>query len=81
MTCREFVDFLMDYLEGALPAESHAVFERHLAACQDCRAYLATYREAVRLGRAVYHDIDEPVPPDVPEDLVQAILEAQRRGR
>jgi anti-sigma factor RsiW len=80
MTCREFVEFLMDYLEGTLPAASRATFERHVADCPDCKAYLATYRETVRLGKAVYRDLDADVPADVPEDLVRAILDARRQG-
>ncbi|MCC6361642.1 MAG: zf-HC2 domain-containing protein, partial [Phycisphaerales bacterium] len=30
MTCKELAEFLMDYLDGELPAETRAVFDRHL---------------------------------------------------
>ncbi len=36
MTCRELVDFLMDYEEGTHGAEERAVFVRHLYACPGC---------------------------------------------
>jgi anti-sigma factor RsiW len=79
MTCREFIDFLADYLSGELPATQQAVFEEHLAICPDCVNYLDTYRETIRLGKAAFADPEDPVPEEVPEELVQAILSAVRK--
>ncbi len=76
MTCREFVDFLMAYLGAELPADVRARFVEHLEACPGCVAYLETYEETIRLGKMVCAD-DEALPPDVPEELVQAILTAR----
>ena len=42
MTCRELVDFLMEYLDGALPEDSLRVFEEHVGFCPPCKAYLDT---------------------------------------
>ena len=53
MTCREFVDFLMAYLEGELPASQRDAFDAHMRVCVSCVHYLEGYRETVRLGRAV----------------------------
>jgi anti-sigma factor RsiW len=80
MTCREAVEFLMDYLDGALPAEQRATFERHLERCPPCLKYLASYRETVRLGRSLCADPEEPAGEEIPEELVQAIL-ASRSSR
>jgi anti-sigma factor RsiW len=77
MTCRDLIGFLMEYLDGGLPAEARAAFERHLAICRDCRIYLRNYQETVRAGRAALQMSDEPVSPDVPEELVRAILSAR----
>ena len=33
MTCREFADFMMDYLSGELSSESRAAFDYHLSLC------------------------------------------------
>jgi anti-sigma factor RsiW len=74
MTCREFIDFLMEFLNGAMPPEQHALFEAHLAECPDCVNYLHSYEETVRLGRAAFGEPDAPLPESIPEDLVQAIL-------
>jgi anti-sigma factor RsiW len=79
MTCREFVDFLMAYLEEELPAEERRSFDAHMDACPQCITYLETYRETVRLGKDVLCEApDEPVPEDVPEALVAAIRAARK---
>ena len=79
MTCREFADFMGDYLSGELPADIRAAFEIHLQLCVNCQKYLAGYEETVKLGKRAFDGDDAAVPADVPEELVQAILDAQHR--
>ena len=79
MTCQEFADFMMDYLSGELPSEPRAAFDHHLRLCVNCRRYLASYRETVRLGKRAFEDDDADVPPQVPEELVKAILASRSR--
>jgi anti-sigma factor RsiW len=71
ITCRQLIDFIIDYIDGALDERSRNEFERHLGVCPSCQAYLASYRETMGLARTVI--TDEPQT-DVPEELVQAIL-------
>jgi anti-sigma factor RsiW len=78
VTCRAFVEFLDDYLGGALTGERLAAFNDHLAACPSCVSYMKTYREAIRLGKLALAPSDEPVPEDIPEELVRAILQARK---
>ncbi len=78
LTCREFVEYLYDYLLGVLSPESTAEFNAHLAACPSCVAYMKTYEASVRMGRSALLPSDEGLPPDVPEALVEAILAARR---
>jgi anti-sigma factor RsiW len=77
ITCREFEDFVLQYLDDELPARQRAMFEFHLRICRECREYLAAYQRTVEIGRAAFKDANETVPEDVPEDLVKAILEAR----
>jgi anti-sigma factor RsiW len=79
VTCREFADFMMDYLSGELSAESRAAFEYHVGLCNNCRRYLASYQETVKLGKRAFEDDDAKVPSQVPEELVKAILAARPR--
>lgn len=80
MTCREFADFISDYLSAELAPTSRLEFERHLELCANCRRYLDGYRETVRSSRQAFDDDRAPVPSDVPEQLVRAILSVRRRS-
>jgi anti-sigma factor RsiW len=79
MTCREVADFLADYVSGALTADVRAQFDRHLSVCSNCRAYLATYRATIELGRRVFTIPDADARTEAPAELVSAILNAIRR--
>jgi anti-sigma factor RsiW len=79
LTCRELVEFLDDYIAHDLAGEALASFEKHLSDCPPCVAYLETYRQSIRMGRAVLEGPDAAVPQAVPEELIQAILDARRR--
>ncbi|MBK8975018.1 MAG: zf-HC2 domain-containing protein [Planctomycetes bacterium] len=79
VTCEECTGFLLDYVDGTLPAEQRERFEAHLGACPDCEVYLANYREATRLARASGRSDRDVGPPPVPRALVDAILAARKR--
>jgi predicted anti-sigma-YlaC factor YlaD len=79
VTCREFTDFIAEYLAGTLPDESLALFERHLSRCENCRAYLSNYRVTVEMEQDAFADDEAELPADVPEDLIQAILRSRPR--
>jgi len=81
MTCRELADFLMDYLEGGLPAVMRTAFEQHLALCPNCVAYVKTYQTTIELGRRAFDaDQADATLTEVPADLVRAILAARKSG-
>ena len=77
ITCRELEEFVVGYLDGTLPSRQRFVFKLHLLVCRECRDYLASYTQAIALGKAVFRHSDEQVPEEVPEDLVRAILAAR----
>jgi anti-sigma factor RsiW len=82
ITCKELVDFLGEYVEGALSAAQLAEFHRHLAVCPSCIHYVESYKTTRLLGKAAFCDAsrpDEPAPADVPEDLIRAILAARKK--
>ena len=59
LACRELVELVTDYLEGALPPGERERFEAHLAECAACDAYVEQVRATIRLaGRAAA--LDEP---------------------
>jgi predicted anti-sigma-YlaC factor YlaD len=80
MTCKEFIEFLLEYVSGELPRSQQVLFEEHLAVCRSCVAYLSNYRDTIELTKAALCAPEEPVPDDVPEDLVAAVLAARKAG-
>ena len=80
MTCRDFVEFLSEYLSGELAKVERAEFEAHLAECPACVAYLDSYRKTIQLLKAASAHPEDQVPEEVPEQLVRAILAARARG-
>jgi len=81
VTCQEFIDFLLDYDEGVLPPEQRGRFDAHLAVCLDCVNYLASYRAAKALGKAAFSAGNEPLPAEVPAELIQAILFTRKHAK
>ena len=76
LTCRELDALLSAYLEGELAKAARLAFEQHLRVCAPCVAYLASYRETMRLGRrACDPEVDAA---DAPRELVEAILALHR---
>jgi len=69
MKCREMVELMTEYLEGALSAGDRARFEDHIAGCDGCRSYLEQMRSTIHLvGRIP----DEPIPEHVRKELMNA---------
>lgn len=77
LTCREVEVFLLDYVEGSLAPYKRFKFEMHLKVCPECRDYLAAYRKSIELGQKFFGAPDEPMPADIPEDLVKAIVDSR----
>ena len=77
ITCQQFEEFIVGYLEGELTDRQKFVFELHLKMCRECREYLAAYKRTIELSKRAFADPDKPVPSDVPEDLIKAVLEAR----
>ena len=74
MNCKEVSEFLADYLDGALPTRQRWLFSFHLLLCRDCRRYLASYKETIRLAKAQRQTSNDSDLPPIPDELVRAIL-------
>jgi predicted anti-sigma-YlaC factor YlaD len=69
MTCKEVVEIVSDYLEGALSLEDRERFDAHLRGCRGCTAYIEQMRETIRLTGML---TEEQVPAEHREQLRQA---------
>lgn len=67
VVCREAVELVTDYLEGALSARDRARLEAHLADCPHCTEYFRQMRITIEaMGRVE----PESLSPEARDDLV-----------
>src|SRR5262245_23676803 len=80
LTCRDFINFIADYLSNELSRSERKKFDFHLADCPNCAKYLASYQATITVSRLTFSDPDGDVPDEVPGELVQAILKVRSRS-
>ena len=69
LTCRELVELVTDYFEGALSPTDRTRFEEHASGCTYCQAYLEQMRQTMRLtGKLTEDQID----PHARDELLRA---------
>jgi predicted anti-sigma-YlaC factor YlaD len=73
--CRQFVEDVTAFLEGALPDNVLVLVELHLADCPHCREYLEQMRLTVTMTRALTDRDVDTMPADVRDRLMQAFRE------
>ncbi|HEX6669118.1 MAG TPA: zf-HC2 domain-containing protein [Gemmatimonadales bacterium] len=75
LDCRQFVEIVSDYLEGALSEAERQRFDAHLESCEGCRRYLDQMRTTIRVvGTLNEEDLD----PGAKEQLLQLIYARKR---
>jgi len=58
MSCKELVELVTEYLEGSLSWRQRRRFEKHIALCHGCTAYVEQFRVTLRtLGRLRVEDV------------------------
>ena len=74
IVCREAVERVTDYLEGALSPRDTRRFEVHLEACDGCEEYVRQVRATIRILGVVQ-------PEDLAPETRQGLLELYRQFR
>jgi anti-sigma factor RsiW len=64
LTCQELVELVTDYLDGALSRADRARFEAHIAACTNCREYLAQFEQTIAVTGTLREDDVDPAARD-----------------
>jgi len=77
LSCRELVELVTAYLEGALPRRDRMRFDRHVASCAHCTAYLEQMRATIRLTGMLTED---DVPPAGRAELLAAFRDWHASG-
>ena len=60
MSCHELVELVTDYYEGALTRADRKRFEKHIAGCDACTAYLEQIRLTITATGKLTEDDIEP---------------------
>ena len=74
LVCRDAVQLMSDYLDGALPADDAARLERHLAGCVNCTEHLAQLRTIIATAGTAGPD-------DLAPEAVDELTDLFRRWR
>jgi len=69
LSCREVVELVTGYLDGALPAQDVALFEQHLNFCEGCVWYVEQIKTTVETLGEVR---DEDIPTEAKDRLMSA---------
>jgi anti-sigma factor RsiW len=69
LSCRELVELVTDYLEGALSEEERLRFEDHIERCGACRIYLGQIRQTISV---LGHLPEEALSPEAERVLLDA---------
>ena len=69
LTCRELVELVTEYLEGAMPSAERMRFEEHVQMCEGCDVYVDQMRETIRLLGTLN---EESIPPETERQLRRA---------
>ena len=78
IACRELVEIVTDYLEGALDPAMTAAVERHLEVCPHCDRYIEQMRETIS---AVGHVPVDTLNEQAKADLVAAFRDFHATDR
>jgi anti-sigma factor RsiW len=69
LSCRELVELVTEYLEGALSEEDRSRFDDHVGPCDGCRVYLEQMRQTIAV---LGHLPEEALSPEAERELLEA---------
>ncbi|MCH7518860.1 MAG: zf-HC2 domain-containing protein [Candidatus Dadabacteria bacterium] len=74
LNCREFEEFIDDYIDGKLLSSVSRKVYLHLLACWDCKSYIRAYKRSIEMSKAFCDKLDSEVLEDVPDELISIVL-------
>jgi anti-sigma factor RsiW len=77
LTCKELVELVTEYLEGALPPAKRERFEAHLGTCSGCSSYFQQMQQTIHtVGKLT----EETIAPQTRDELLQAFKNWKKAG-
>ncbi len=82
MKCRHALELVGDLVDNDLVRRDRWRLRLHLLLCRYCRRYLASYRAAIRAGKAAFTSVEGPeADEEIPGEQIAAILKAVRESQ
>jgi hypothetical protein len=75
--CDHITDLILDYLTEELDPGTTSEFEKHMRICQDCVAFLNTYKKSVQVTRSLQY---EDIPPEMIKRVRRFLTEKMKSG-
>jgi anti-sigma factor RsiW len=76
MSCRQLVELVTAYFEGALTLEDRLRFESHIEHCDGCTTYLEQMRQTIALTGTLR---EEDIPPEATAELLRVFRDWSAR--
>lgn len=74
MNCKDLVELITEYLEGAMPPLERERLDEHLTECDGCTSFLDQFRTTIRLTGML---TEEQVPPEARAALLRAFRDVR----
>jgi len=74
LTCKQFDEFMIDYIEGNLPLWQKISCGLHVRMCRKCARFVEQYKRIILLEKNAYLEPDNSIPEEIPEELLKAAL-------
>jgi predicted anti-sigma-YlaC factor YlaD len=72
MSCKELVELVTDYLEGALSPADQRRFDLHIAKCDWCKLYIDQIRLTIKAAGKL---TDDSITPQEQQELLTVFLD------
>ena len=73
ITCKEFDERMLDFLEGDLGRWQGPSFWLHMKLCSKCRKHLADYQQAIALSKAAWQTLDDHQESTLAENMIKTV--------
>ncbi len=81
LTCKQFDEFMVDFLEQDLPLKQKLDCWLHQKMCRHCSQFVRQYQQTIALGKQAFEEPNDAVPESVPEGLINAALAHRRNSK
>ena len=82
LSCKQFDNFIVDYLDDRLSRTQSLLFKIHLNMCPHCREYLRGYQQSLQIGKEAFAKFrsERKAPPELQQAVLSALAQDSAAG-